>query len=289
MIMLLILLLIYGIFIFGFIVALQKIRATKRSAVFAGFALFGILSGLVAALYGHHEGQYIYNIPGTLLGDAVYGLSIKFIGDPHSAFAHYTIPWFLRTPEVVLFTSAIVWSLLGLLAQLVYNGVKKPLPVTKGISTLVIVALLIACLGVSAGIVYRTQDERERHGPTQPSAFPVREASTSAPPDWETITTWEIESLSLTPWGLEDLSLPSVVIKTGEELLATGVVKNTGSKKGIAEIELEVDGKVLSSQEVALLSRESKPVKFGILVPRPGVYTVRMGDLTNSFEALEAD
>lgn len=235
MIMLLILVPIYGILIFGFVLALRRIGVPKRTAVFAGFTLFGILSGLMAALYGHHEGLYMFNILGVPLGEEVYGWSIDHFGDPHSAFAHYTIPWALRIPQVCLFTSAIVWSLLGLLAQLAYNTVKKTVPATKGIGILVIVVSLIACLGVSAGIIYGTQDEVDRYGPTQPSASPVVEASTSAPPDWETITTWEIESLSLTPWGLEDLSLSSVVIKIGEELLATGVVKNTGSKKGIAD------------------------------------------------------
>lgn len=96
----------------------------------------------MAALYGHHEGQYIYSIPGVLVGEEIYTYSIDYFGDPYSAFAYYTIPWVLRIPQVVLFTSAIVWGLLGLIAQLIYN-VSKRIPVpAKGVNTLVIVALL---------------------------------------------------------------------------------------------------------------------------------------------------
>jgi len=274
MIMLLILLLIYGIFIFGFAVALRKIGIPRHSMLFAGFALFGILSGLVAALYGHHEGQYIYNIPGVLVGEEIYTYAIDHFGDPHSAFAHYTIPWVLRIPQVVLLTSAIVWGLIGLIAQLIYNTVKKTPPLAKGITTLLIVASLIACLGVAGGVVYATQDESERSGPTQPTAYPLIEVGTLPTPEWGTIATYELESLSLS----------SKIIRIGEHLDVTGVVKNTGPKRGIAQVELKVDGKVLSSQEVALLPEESKPVKFVIFVPRQGSYTVRMGNLIDSFE-----
>ncbi len=76
-------------------------------------------------------------------------------------------------PQVVLFTSAIVWSLLGLIAQLIYN-VSKRIPVpAKGVNTLVIVASLTACLGIAGGAVYATQDESER-SPDQPNQPHIR-------------------------------------------------------------------------------------------------------------------
>lgn len=253
---------------------LRKIGITERTAIFVGLTLFGILSGFLIALSGYLEGAYMLNPLGAFLGEEIYICSIDHFGDPHSAFAHYTIPWILRTPQVCLFTSAIVWGLIGFLAQLIYNLVKKPPTVTKGVPTLIMTVSLIALLVLSAGIVYATQDESERQEPTQPTAFRVMDVGTPQTPEWETITTYEIESLSLS----------SKVIEPGHEFFVTGVVKNTGSKRGTAKVELKVDGHALSFHEVGLLPGESKSVQFVVLVPKEGTYTVNMGNLSEDFE-----
>jgi len=265
-------LVIYGAIIFGFAVGLSKLGIEKRRVIFVSCTLFGILSGFVLALYGHHEGGYVFNILGSPLGEEIYGFSIRHIGDPHSAFAHYTIPWALRIPQVCFFASAIAWGLIGALAQLIYNRVKKP-PVTKGVSTRIIAISLVACLVICTGVVYGTQKAHAK--PLEPVAFPVVVIGTPGIPQWDTITTYEVEQLNLS----------DRTILTGRELLVTGVVRNTGSERGIAKVELSLDGDVVSSQEVALLPGESKPVKFFVSVPREGTYTVGMGNLTASFEA----
>jgi len=263
--------LIYAAIISILILVLHEIGVAKRRVLFASFTLFGILLGLAAALRGLGETAHMIN-PGGLWGEEMYEFFIWHIGDPHSAFAHYTIPWALRIPQIFLFTSAIAWGLIGALAQLIYNRRKKP-PVAKGLSTRIIILSLLACLAICTGVVYGTQKAHAKL--PEPTAVPVLKAGGSPIPEWETITTYEVERLYL--------SDRSVVI--GRELYVTSTVRNTGMKRGITEVELSLDGKVLSSQKVALLPGESKPVRFGVIVPREGTYTVGMGNLTASFEA----
>lgn len=265
---------VYGLIILGLVVFLRKRGISENIVVFAGFALFGILSGFLAALYGHMEPQYMLNILGVPLSEEIYGYAIDRYGDPSSAFAHYTIPWVLRIPQLAFFTSAIIWGLLGLPAQLIYNLAKKPPPVKKGISMLTMGVSLIALLGVAVGVIYVKQVVTQDVMPTQPEI--VRAAEGGKPiPDWETITTYEIESLSLA----------RNVIRIGQEVQVTVMVMNTGSQKGLAVVELKVNG-VSNSNEVALLPGESGQVLFAVIFPVEGVYTVSVGHLTQTIEVV---
>jgi len=278
MIVILFWLAIYAAIIFVLILILHKAGVARRKVIFASSTLFGILSGLAATLRGLGEGGYIFNFLGVLLGEEIYTFSIGLIGDPHSFFAHYTIPWILRIPQIFLFTSATAWGVIGALAQLIYNQSKKP-PATKGHSTRIIILLLVACLAICAAGVYATQKAHAK--PLEPVGFPVVEIigpptpDGPPPPDWETITTYEVEKLYL--------SDNTVLI--GRALYVTSIVKNTGPKGGIVKVELSLDGGVLSSQEVALLPGESKPIKFVVIVPEEGTYIVGIDGLTTNFEA----
>ncbi|MCJ7769050.1 MAG: hypothetical protein MUO92_01035, partial [Dehalococcoidales bacterium] len=234
-----------------------------------------ILSGLAAALYGHSDGQYIFNTLGVNLGDELYEYAIQYFGDPHSFSAHYSVPWILRTPQIVLFTSAISFSLIGLVIQLIYNAVKKP-PAGRAVTTLITSISLVALLCISTGVVYASQSERQRVGPTQPSAVPVLQVyvpGEEAPqiPDWDTITTHKVESLSV--------SSPS----GGGVWVTTGVI-NTGDVAGMVDVEIAVDGKVLNSSEIALKPGESGEVRFFVRFPLPGVYDISVGDLSETVE-----
>ena len=72
-----------------------------RSGIYAiliGFVLYGIAVGFVSIWFRQHtDSVFLLNIPGTLLGDAVYGLSIRFLGDPHSSQVHFTTPWLCKS------------------------------------------------------------------------------------------------------------------------------------------------------------------------------------------------
>ena len=65
--------------------------------------------------------HYILNLPGNLLAESVYANSIEFIGDPYSSQAHYTIPWILRIPQVIIPVSLSFWTVFGMLVHLFYN------------------------------------------------------------------------------------------------------------------------------------------------------------------------
>jgi hypothetical protein len=88
----------------------------KKTIIMIGFIIYGIAVGFIAVWFRQNTDMvFLLNIPGTLLGDAVYGLSIRFFGDPHSSQAHYTIPWLFRIPQVYVPTSILFWGLLGIL------------------------------------------------------------------------------------------------------------------------------------------------------------------------------
>ncbi len=253
-------------------------RVPKSRLIFFTFALFGILSGLAAAPYGHSDGQSIFNALGVSLGDGLYGYASEYFNGPNFTFARSSVPWILRTPQVVLFTSAISFSLIGLAIQLIYNVAKKP-PQGKAVTTLITAVSLIALLCISTGVVYASQSERQRTGPTQPSAVPglrVYVPGEEAPeiPDWETITTYQVESLSISK-------------QIGRSIEVTAKVRNTGAVEGMVDVEIAVDSKVLNSSEIALQPGESGQVCFLVTFPLSGVYDISVGYLSEIVEIRE--
>ena len=88
----------------------------RKSSVIIGFIIFGAAVGFASVWFRQHtDSLFLPNIPATLLGDAIYGLAIKYFGDPHSAQAHYTIPWLFRIPQVYVPVSILFWGLIGTL------------------------------------------------------------------------------------------------------------------------------------------------------------------------------
>ncbi len=92
--------------------------------VLVGFLVYGVAVGILSVWWWHlSDMPFLPNIPGVLLGDAVYEASINSIGNPNSSQAHYTIPFFLRKPEVYLPVSAALWGLIGAACQIVLDSV----------------------------------------------------------------------------------------------------------------------------------------------------------------------
>ena len=88
----------------------------KKTTTILGFIIYGTVVGFISVWFRQNtDSVFLLNIPGTLLGDAVYGLSIRFFGDPHSSQAHFTIPWLFRIPQVYVPTSILLWGLIGTL------------------------------------------------------------------------------------------------------------------------------------------------------------------------------
>lgn len=162
---------------------IRKIGIGKRYIIFAGFAIFGLLAGTFSGLVEHREGLIISNIIGVYLGDEVYSYAINHLGDPHSFQAHYTIPWVFRIPQIYLFTSLISYSVIGLVIQLIYNAVKKPIAIPRPRAALITAIAFIVCAGIATGAVYAAQSEYERNRTASPYAYPVMEIGTGSPCD----------------------------------------------------------------------------------------------------------
>jgi len=112
---------LYGIVVLGLVLLLRKIGLSAKRAIIAGFLVFGAVTGTVAARAWPVDSSVYFNVFASLLGDQLYSLSIRYLGDARSAQAHYTIPWVLRVPQVYAVTSAVLCGLVGLLLQVVYN------------------------------------------------------------------------------------------------------------------------------------------------------------------------
>lgn len=86
---------------------------------------YGIFASALSVFQWPNEGLgYIINLPGNLLGEIAYNNSIGYVGDPISPQAHYTIPWILRIPQVIIPMSMMFWAGIGLTAQFFYNTMK---------------------------------------------------------------------------------------------------------------------------------------------------------------------
>jgi hypothetical protein len=86
------------------------------------FIFYGIVVGFASVWFDQNsDSLFLLNIPGILLGEGIYNYSIRYLGDPHSSQAHFTISWIFRTPQVFLPSSIFFWGLLGAIIQLIYN------------------------------------------------------------------------------------------------------------------------------------------------------------------------
>ena len=112
---------IYGLVILGLIVVFRKIRVPSTKAILLGCLVFGTAIGFFTVWLWPADSSLYFNVLPALLGDQVYNLSIRCFGDIISPKAHYTIPWVLRVPQVYVVASIVVYGLVGLALQLIYN------------------------------------------------------------------------------------------------------------------------------------------------------------------------
>ncbi len=112
---------LYGLIIWGLTLALRKLGVPPKMAIILGFLAFAAGAGSWASLAWPLDTITLINFPAVLLGDTLYQQSILYLGNPHASQAHYTIPWFLRVPQVHFTASIILWGLLGLVVQLTHN------------------------------------------------------------------------------------------------------------------------------------------------------------------------
>lgn len=92
-----------------------------KSKILISFIVYGSVVGLLSTWWWNiSDNVFLPNIPGVLLGDEAYTISIKLMGNPSSPQAHYSIPWVLRVPQVYVPVSIIFWGLIGLFIQITY-------------------------------------------------------------------------------------------------------------------------------------------------------------------------
>jgi len=112
-----------------------------KKAIITIFIISGTVVGFIAVWFRQSTDTiFLLNVPGTILGDAIYSLSIRFIGDPSSSQAHSTIPWLLRVPQVYVPASILFWGMLGTLFATFFK------PKT--------IAIIIGLYLIAFGIVY---------------------------------------------------------------------------------------------------------------------------------------
>lgn len=263
---------------------LYKVGIHERHMIFAGFAIFSLLAGTFSGLAQHREGLIIYNALGVYLGDEVYNYAINHFGNPHSFQAHYTIPWIFRIPQIYLFASLIAYGVIGLVIQLIYNAVKKTAACLRLRTALITITAFIVCVGISTGAIYATQSEEERHGSSSPIANPVFnvETNTSETSEWAVMDEWNLKELSVKPWVDDNPSAGEAVFDTDTTILVIAVIESISPERGLAELNLKVDGNTLSSQRVALLPQQNASAEFVLYIPREGVYVVSIGNFSQN-------
>ncbi len=111
----------YGLLAAGIVRLLRRFAMLPRARIVVGCLCAGLAAGLLAAWIWPADAAAWLNRPGVVLGDLVYNGSIRLLGDPASAQAHYTVPWILRVPQVYLLVSTGLWGIIGIGIQLYFN------------------------------------------------------------------------------------------------------------------------------------------------------------------------
>jgi hypothetical protein len=112
---------VYGLVLWGLTLALRRLGVPSKGSIIIAFLIFAVGTGVWVALVWPLDSSTLLNFPASLFGDALYQWSIRYLGDPSSPQAHYTIPWLLRVPQVYVVASIILWGFLGLMIQLIHN------------------------------------------------------------------------------------------------------------------------------------------------------------------------
>ena len=112
---------VYGLVLWGLTSVLHKLGVPAKGAIILSFLVFAVAAGVWATQIWPMDTVVMVNLPAVYFGDALYMWSIRYLGEPSSSQAHYSIPWLLRVPQVYVVASITVWGLLGMTIQLIHN------------------------------------------------------------------------------------------------------------------------------------------------------------------------
>lgn len=102
---------VYGGIILGLVWLLRRAGVSGRWAIFAGFSVFGVGTGFLAAWAWPYDSCLLPNVWAVLAGDGLYNLSADHLGDL----------WILQVPRVYVFAATLMYTVAGLLLQWVYS------------------------------------------------------------------------------------------------------------------------------------------------------------------------
>jgi hypothetical protein len=118
-------LIIDALIVLGLIILLIKLRLPRRAAIWLASLAFGLTLGVVTACIWPSDSSAFLNPIGSFSGDWIYREAIRYLGNPFSPQAHYTIPWPLRVPQVYVLASIIGWGVVGAIGQLVFHKASR--------------------------------------------------------------------------------------------------------------------------------------------------------------------
>ena len=280
-------LVLYGLIIYGVTRFLRNVGVNPRIAVFAAFAVFGMGSGLLAALAGRSEGWYIFNAPGVFLADEISNALFESRRFDQSVIAFYDVPWLLRTPQVTYFTSSIVWIALGIPAQLIHNLKHRKAAIDGGTSKQwrapVVLLALTTIFAVSGGLIFLLQSDRDRFGPSEPWAVNVAVGGLPSP------NHAPVRDPPRDTWTMGSLDIEPVAI-VGHHVEISGSVVNLSETAGIIDIEIQVNGKILETNTITILPGENQQrMLFMVIFPKTGIYTVTVANLSQQVEVVPSE
>ncbi len=102
---------LYGVIILALIWVLRRLGVSGRWAILLGFLLFGLATGFMVAWLWPLDSSVYPNVWAALLGDALYRLSVDYLGDL----------WPLQVPRVYVICAALLYGGCGLLVRWIWN------------------------------------------------------------------------------------------------------------------------------------------------------------------------
>ena len=89
--------------------------------------------------------------------------------------------------------------------------------------------------------------------------------------------------------SVDDLSVAQSTVDAGESVRVSVDVANEGEESGERTVRLLVDGEEVGSRDIEVESGQSTTIEFTVNAERPKTYTVSVGELETSFEAVATD
>lgn len=102
------------------------------------------------------------------------------------------------------------------------------------------------------------------------------------------ITSGTREEVSPPQFEMNNLSIDKEKIEPGESVSASVDVTNVGGERGTHTVRLEIDGET-RTKELTLEPNSTDTITFRIVKNEEGTHTVRVGEMTSSFEVVKSE